>query len=144
MRARVWIPGFLMLMAAVAFVGCGSKEGGETHGEATHDEATHDEAMHTGGSQEAAPAEAMSWNEAEMAILVHADEADGTVDHVISKCASCQLHMDGKAEFAMQAGDYEMHFCSEKCKGAFAEDMHASLQKLPMPEEGGEAETQEH
>jgi hypothetical protein len=131
-----------MLMAAFVIAGCGSQEGGDGHGEATHAEASHGEA--TQDTHAAEPAKAMDWSEAEMAILVHADEADGATDHVIAKCASCMLHMDGKAEFAMQAGDYEMHFCSEKCKESFAEDMHASLQKLSMPEEGGEEEAHQH
>lgn len=140
MRARVWIPSLLMLVAAFVFAGCGSNESGDTSADATHAEATHEE------SPAAETSAAVSLNDVELAILAHADQLDGTADHVVAKCASCKLHMDGKAEHALQAGEYEMHFCSESCKGGFAEDMHASLQKLQMLEEGGEAseETPEH
>ena len=66
----------------------------------------------------------------EVTILAAADQVDGQADKVVAQCASCQLHMAGKAEYALQAGEYAMHFCSESCKTRFAEDMHASIQAL--------------
>ena len=142
MRARFWIPFLLMGMAAFVLAGCGSSEtGSDSQGEATQAEGTHGEATPSSDTPAAESAAPMSWNEAELAVLAFADQADGTADHVVSQCASCQLHMAGKAEHALQAGDYEMHFCSEKCKASFAEDMHASLQKLPMQAEGAAWDT---
>ena len=48
--------------------------------------------------------------------LRKADLADGAEDHVVHKCASCGLAMDGKAEHAVKHGEYELHFCSDSCK----------------------------
>ena len=51
------------------------------------------------------------------ACLAHADEADGAADHVVNKCANCGLAMEGKPEFVSQIEGYELHSCSEVCKG---------------------------
>jgi Fe-S oxidoreductase len=67
---------------------------------------------------------------AEEAILAQADAVDGTADKVVANCAGCQLQMAGKAEHALTAGSYAMHFCSENCKTRFSEDLHASIQGL--------------
>ena len=67
---------------------------------------------------------------AEEAILAQADATDGSADKVVANCAGCQLQMAGKAEHAITAGAYAMHFCSENCKTRFGEDLHASIQGL--------------
>ncbi|HZL83953.1 MAG TPA: hypothetical protein VFD07_01095 [Candidatus Krumholzibacteria bacterium] len=67
---------------------------------------------------------------AEEAILAQADAVDGSADKVVANCAGCQLGMPGKAEHAITAGAYAMHFCSENCKTRFGEDLHASIQGL--------------
>jgi hypothetical protein len=68
-----------------------------------------------------------------VALLAMADLADGTEDHVVEKCASCGLGMDGNAENAVTVGEYEMHFCSDTCSRRFEEDAEASILKLPQP-----------
>ena len=68
-----------------------------------------------------------------VAILAQADLADGEEDHVVEKCAGCNLGMDGKAENAFQVGDYEMHFCSDTCSRRFKENTEASILNLPQP-----------
>lgn len=68
-----------------------------------------------------------------VAILAQADLADGTEDHVVSKCASCNLKMEGHAENALQVGDYEMHFCSSTCARRFGENTEALILELPQP-----------
>ncbi len=67
---------------------------------------------------------------AEEAILAQADALDGSADKVVANCAGCQLQMAGKAEHAITAGAYAMHFCSENCKTRFGEDLHASIQGM--------------
>ena len=66
----------------------------------------------------------------ETVILVAADKVDGQEDKVVANCGGCALGMPGKAEYALAAGDYEMHFCSEGCKTRFGADMHASIKGL--------------
>jgi len=56
------------------------------------------------------------------AILVTADAADGKEDHVVSKCITCKLGMNGNAAHAAKAGDYTAHLCSDGCKAAFERD----------------------
>ena len=51
--------------------------------------------------------------------LAAADAVDGKTDKVVSKCAGCSLHMDGKAELALKVQDYTMDFCSQKCLDRF-------------------------
>jgi len=143
MRTRIWIPGLLVVMTAWFFAGCSSNQSESTQGEATHAEATQGEAMH-GDTQATATAVPVSWDEAELTVLAHADEADGTVDHIVSQCGLCQLHMAGKADLAVKAGDYELRFCSEQHVKDFSEDLHASLLKFPMPEDTAVEETQAH
>lgn len=68
-----------------------------------------------------------------VALLAMADLADGTEDHVVEKCASCGLGMEGNAEHAVTVGDYEMHFCSDTCSRRFEENVEATILKLPQP-----------
>lgn len=58
----------------------------------------------------------------EEARLVAADLADGAEDHVVSKCAVCNLSMDGKPEFASTYSGYSFHLCSAHCKETFDHD----------------------
>jgi len=65
--------------------------------------------------------------------LAAADAADGTVDHVISKCATCRLGMDGVAQYTATYGGYEMHFCSAECRSSFLTEPGAVIGRLPAP-----------
>jgi len=66
--------------------------------------------------------------------LARADGVDGTVDKVVSKCAGCSLHMDGKPEFSIRVAGYEMDFCGEDCKKTFEEDPNKAILALKIDE----------
>lgn len=108
MSVNGWVSSLLLVVAVVGLAGCGGKDAG-------------------GGAKTEGLA---ALQPEEVTILAAADQIDGQADKIVANCASCQLHMAGKAEHALQAGDYAMHFCSESCKTRFAEDMHASIQAL--------------
>lgn len=63
-----------------------------------------------------------------------ADHFDGTADHVVSKCPSCALQMDGKPNFGIKLGDYTMQFCSEPCRKNYTKDPEGMLALLKIPE----------
>lgn len=67
--------------------------------------------------------------------LVMADQVDGSVDHVVARCAGCRLGMNGVAEHTLQVGDYEMHFCSEGCRARFAANVQESVVSMTAPED---------
>ena len=67
--------------------------------------------------------------------LAVADRADGEEDGVVTLCPGCGLAMEGSLEHALDVGDYALHFCSERCKGDFSEDVKSSLVALVVPEE---------
>lgn len=67
-------------------------------------------------------------------VLAKADEFDGAADKIISKCSSCGLGMGGKAEHAVSAHGYTLHFCSDKCKTGFSKDLDASILTLKVPD----------
>lgn len=69
------------------------------------------------------------------AILARADLADGTEDHVVSKCPGCSLAMEGKAEHASEVGEYALHFCSDSCRDRFEANPTEVLLALELPEE---------
>jgi hypothetical protein len=74
------------------------------------------------------------------AVLVRADLADGTEDHIVAKCPGCGLAMEGSADHASNVGEYALHFCSDGCQERFEEDVAESLLALAEPEESdGEA-----
>lgn len=76
--------------------------------------------------------------------LALADAFDGVADHVISRCPSCGLAMDGSPEHAMQFAGYELHFCSAGCLDSFAADPEAGILALVIPEaQPDSAETDE-
>ena len=65
--------------------------------------------------------------------LAAADAADGATDHVVSKCATCRLGMDGVAQYSARYAGYELRFCSAECKQTFEQDPVAVIRKLPPP-----------
>ena len=91
---------------------------------------------------EAAAPEAAAFtpDDATLKILADADAADGAVDHVVSQCASCQLHMAGDPARASKVGDYEVHLCSAACKDRFDGDPKGVLAAIPAPAEGAQDE----
>ena len=108
-----------VLTALVVLTGCA---GGEQAEDAAHGEA--------GGGAEPAVIEI---SEEAAAILARADLADGTEDHVVRKCASCNLAMDGSPDHALQVGEYEMHFCTSTCSRRFKEATEASILAMAQP-----------
>ena len=122
-RASKVLSSILVTTAAlVLLAGCGGSGGGETAYPADDAEAS-----------AAVEAAVLELSPEAVAILAQADLADGTEDHVVSKCASCNLKMEGSAENALQVGDYEMHFCSNTCARRFEENTEALILELPQP-----------
>jgi YHS domain-containing protein len=76
------------------------------------------------GKSEVAPpaAAATAVPISEEAHLAAADLADGTEDHVVSKCAVCNLSMDGTPELTSTYAGYTFHHCSAHCKETFDHD----------------------
>jgi hypothetical protein len=107
---------------AAGMLGCGEKaeqESTDMHGNAAEEMATQQIS-------------------AELAtVLAKADAVDGTEDHVVSKCSGCKLGMAGKADYAMQVGDYSLHFCSATCKDTFAAKGEEAILALEIPETSG-------
>jgi YHS domain-containing protein len=66
----------------------------------------------------------------EEARLAAADLADGAEDHVVSKCAVCNLSMDGKPEFSSTYSGYSFHLCSAHCKETFDHDPAKVLERV--------------
>ena len=66
-------------------------------------------------------------------ILAKADKVDGTADKIVTKCAACDLAMDGAKEHAFKVGEYTLLFCSEDCKQAFAKDLEKSVLSIKIP-----------
>ncbi len=71
--------------------------------------------------------------------LAGADRADGTEDQVITQCPGCGLAMEGSDDYVSQVADYSIHFCSDRCKNAFAEDPEGMLTALAVE---GEAQAE--
>jgi hypothetical protein len=67
------------------------------------------------------------------ALLRAADNVDGAEDKTITKCASCLLGMDGSAEFALEVGEYTMHFCQDSCRTAFNDKLSEGELALNVP-----------
>jgi YHS domain-containing protein len=63
--------------------------------------------------------------------LAAADAADGHVDKVVAKCASCRLGMDGDPQYTSVHAGYTLHFCSPECKQRFDADPLKVIAKLP-------------
>lgn len=69
------------------------------------------------------------------AVLAKADLVDGEADHIVSKCAGCNLSMDGDAKHAFKSGGYKLLFCSADCKDSFTKDVRQSILALHVPED---------
>ena len=117
MRARtVLFPIFVTALSAALFAGCADKQkSAETP------------------KTEAAKAEPPQAQDFEI-VLAKADKFDGAADKIVSKCSSCGLGMDGKAEHAVSAHGYTLHFCSDGCKTGFSQDLDTSLLALKVPD----------
>lgn len=63
-------------------------------------------------------------------VLAAADNADGAVDRVVSKCAVCGLGMDGSPSHVSSHAGYEFHLCSAECKETFDRDPERVLARL--------------
>ncbi len=74
-------------------------------------------------------------DQAVQAILAKADLVDGKADHVVSKCAGCQLGMDGHRDHGIKTGRYKLLFCSADCKEAFSKDTNGSILALQVPKD---------
>ena len=80
----------------------------------------------------------MSPEELEAAVatlLARADLADEIEDHVVEKCLTCGLAMDGSPDQFVQAHGYEIHFCSPGCKERADEDIDQAILALRELEE---------
>ena len=117
MRVRtVLIPGLAAALSTAFVAGCADdKKAAETP------------------KTEAAEAEPAKAEDVEI-VLAKADEFDGAADRIVSKCSSCGLGMDGKAEHAVSAHGYTLHFCSDGCKTGFSQDLDTSLLALKVPD----------
>lgn len=103
-------------LAAVAFVGCRKEK-------------------ETAEPDPALAASTTADDPAIQAILAKADLVDGKADHIVSKCAGCQLGMDGHREHGIKTARYKLLFCSADCKDEFAKDTNASILALVIPED---------
>ena len=65
-------------------------------------------------------------------ILAKADAHDGTVDHVVEDCASCKLHMKGRAEYSATLRGYTLHLCTDRCRQTLANDPEKVLTSLDL------------
>jgi Cu+-exporting ATPase len=74
-----------------------------------------------------APAPAKLDAAALSACIDAADLADGADDATITKCANCNLKMDGDAAFAVDHAGHSFHLCSEGCKSKFEADPAAVI-----------------
>jgi hypothetical protein len=72
----------------------------------------------------------MDLDEAQLAILRAADLHDGAEDGVVQECGRCAFAMEGDESHAVHVGDYELHFCSDRCKLAFEDDLPKGLGDL--------------
>ncbi|UCC32461.1 MAG: hypothetical protein JSU86_09300 [Phycisphaerales bacterium] len=70
-----------------------------------------------------------------VAKLAKADEYDGTIDHIVSKCPNCALHMDGTHEHVLQVSGYTLRFCAEHCKKEYEKDTANAILALKIPED---------
>ncbi len=68
-----------------------------------------------------------------VAKLAKADELDGKVDKIVSKCANCRLGMAGSADNTLETHGYAMHFCKAGCKEKFESDPDKAILALEIP-----------
>lgn len=67
-----------------------------------------------------------------LAKLARADEVDGNLDKVVSKCPSCALRMDGKPEYSLTFSGFTLQFCSKDCKKGFESDTAKKILALKI------------
>lgn len=67
--------------------------------------------------------------------LAYADAHDGTVDHVVEDCTTCQLHMKGKEEWSASIGEYTLHLCTPRCQKMIEENPEGVLASFERIEE---------
>jgi hypothetical protein len=72
--------------------------------------------------------------------LAAADALDGEEDMVVARCPGCGFAMDGSAEYSVQAGQYAIHFCSQRDKDAFSKDLAGSLMAMAIPDKEASTE----
>ena len=65
--------------------------------------------------------------------LAAADLYDGIADKVVSRCASCNLAMQGSADHAVRIDEYQLHFCSEGCARPFEENPEQAFMAMALP-----------
>lgn len=68
-----------------------------------------------------------------VAKLAKADAVDGKVDKVVSKCAACDLGMDGSPAIVLKVHDYSLHFCSAGCKEGYESDPDKAIMAMTIP-----------
>jgi len=87
-------------------------------------------AAETPAAETPAATEGYVLTDAHEAVLAKADAHDGTEDHVVSECSVCGLGMQGDAAHAVTVGEYQVHMCSETCKGHFEENIAGTLDRV--------------
>lgn len=66
--------------------------------------------------------------------LLAADKLDGSEDHNIAKCYSCNLEMDGAPDVTSKYREYTLHHCSQACKERFDEKADSIVGETKIPE----------
>ncbi len=121
------VVGIVCLIGVIALTGCRKDKA-----PAPSDTAETETAKSDTATSETAKADE---NPEVIAMLAKADLVDGTEDHVVHRCASCALGMDGDEKNALTVGKYQMHFCSANCLDGFAKDPSANILALAIPEQ---------
>ncbi len=68
-----------------------------------------------------------------IALLEKADAFDGKVDKTVSKCAKCNLGMEGKPDQVIVYSGYTIQFCSPGCKKEFEGDVKKAVMAMNIP-----------
>jgi hypothetical protein len=68
-----------------------------------------------------------------LAKLAAADMLDGKEDKVITRCASCGLHMLGDPKFTCRIGEYTLQSCTDHCSHAVCDDPNGLFADLEVP-----------
>ena len=137
MRMRtILIPGLVAALSAALVAGCADEKKSPVPPKPEASEAEPAKAETAKAEVPEAVLPTSDDNKAEglKVVLAKADEFDGAADKIVSKCSSCGLGMDGKAEHAVSAHGYTLHFCSDECKTGFSKDLDKSLLALEVPD----------
>jgi hypothetical protein len=111
----------LVIAVATLTIGCGGSD-------AISPSSTMPEMSGTAVNEGAVSADKATLTDA----LASADMADGTADKVITKCAPCNLSMDGDPKYTVKVGEYTAHLCSHDCKVNFEQNGDEILKALPQ------------